>query len=148
MSLGVTVTPAELQGVSWYVQGGVQGFLFQLCCRLSAIFMSSLGISVLCRLRPPLPPKLPSSLHQTTVSEHLDLSTPTTIIQYSSLYVTYMLESTLVTCSSGGMQLMRIIWIKALYIGKRSCILMVALFYICQTFGLYHSFRILHWTTL
>lgn len=69
------------RGSAGMCRGGVQGFLFQLCCRLSAIFMSSLGISVLCRLRPPLPPKLPSSLHQTTVSEHLDLSTPTTIIQ-------------------------------------------------------------------
>lgn len=145
VSLGVTVTLAELQGVSWYVQGGVQRFLFQLCCRLSAIFMSSLGISVLCRHRPPLPPKLPSSLHQTTVSEHLDLSTPT-IIQ--SFYMWHILESTFVTCSSGGMQLMRIIWIKALNIGKRSCILIDASFYICQAFELYHSFCVLHWTKL
>lgn len=56
VSAGVTVTAAELQGVSCCVSGrrggcgwgGVWGFLFQLCCRLSAIFMSSVGIGVLC----------------------------------------------------------------------------------------------------
>lgn len=59
---GVTVTLAELQGVSLCVC--VQGLPFQLCCRLSTIFMSSLRIRVLSSPQT-LPLKLP---HQTTVN--------------------------------------------------------------------------------
>lgn len=52
-------------GVCWWGGGGVQGFLFQLCCRLPVIFMSCVGISVLCSAHMGSPSQSASLLHHT-----------------------------------------------------------------------------------
>lgn len=66
VSPGVTVTPAELQGVSWCVsEGGSRGSCFSSAVG-SLQYSWALWGSVCCAaLRLPLPLKLPSLLHQT-----------------------------------------------------------------------------------
>lgn len=53
--------------------GGVQGFLFQLCCRLCAIFMSSVGISVLRSAQAASPSQTAFCTPSNTISAHWQL---------------------------------------------------------------------------